>query len=127
VRLAAYAQLTREPLTLREVKDQLRPVLSAGALSPLNVGRVIDIVASYHGMRPKDLTGPSRQRQVTRARQLAMFLARHHLQLSLPELGRAFGDRDHTTALASVQKIEQLQKSDAGVQAVLARLEQSLF
>ena len=127
VRLAAYAQLTREPLTLVDAKEQLRPVLTAGAQSPVNVGRIIDVVAAYHGMRTKDLTGPSRQRQVTRARQLAMFLARQHLQLSLPELGRAFGGRDHTTALASVQKIDKLQKTDAGIQAVLARLEQALF
>jgi len=127
VRLAAYAQLTREPLTLTDAKDQLRAVLTSGAQSPVNVGRVIDVVAAYHGMRTKDLTGPSRQRQVTRARQLAMFLARQYLQLSLPELGRAFGGRDHTTALASVQKIDKLQKTDAGIQAVLARLEQALF
>jgi chromosomal replication initiator protein DnaA len=127
VRLAAYAQLTREPLTLVDAKEQLRPVLTAGSQSPINVGRIIDVVAAYHGMRTKDLTGPSRQRQVTRARHLAMFLARQHLQLSLPELGRAFGGRDHTTALASVQKIEKLHKNDAGIQAVLARLEQALF
>ncbi len=127
VRLAAWAQLTREPVTLQEAREQLRPVLQAGAQSPLNVARIISVVASYHGMRPADLTGPVRQRQITRARQLAMFLARQHLQVSLPELGRAFGGRDHTTALASVQKIEQLQRTDAGVQAVLARLEQALF
>jgi chromosomal replication initiator protein len=127
VRLAAYAQLTREPVTLVEAKDQLRSVLQAGAQSPVSVGRIIEVVASYHGMRSRDLTGPSRQRQVTRARQLAMYLARHHLQLSLPELGRAFGGRDHTTALASVQKIDALQKTDAGIQAVLTRLEQALF
>ena len=101
--------------------------MTSGAQSPVNVGRIIDVVAAYHGMHTRDLTGPSRQRQVTRARQLAMFLARQHLQLSLPELGRAFGGRDHTTALASVQKIDKLQKSDAGIQAVLARLEQALF
>ena len=78
-------------------------------------------------MRAKDLMGPSRQRQVTRARHIAMFLARTHLQMSLPELGRAFGGRDHTTVLASVSKIDGLRQDDASLQALLGRLEQTLF
>jgi chromosomal replication initiator protein len=56
-----------------------------------------------------------------------MFLARQHLQMSLPELGRAFGGRDHTTVLASVQKIDQSRGDDASLQALLAKLEQTLF
>ena len=58
---------------------------------------------------------------------MAMFLVRQHLGRSLPEIGRAFGDRDHTTVLASVRKIELLKDGDAGVQAVLSRLSQSMF
>jgi chromosomal replication initiator protein len=126
-RLVAWSQLTREPLSLEEAREQLKATLQAGASSPLSVGRIIDVVATYHGMRAKDLTGPSRQRQITRARQIAMFLARRHLQMSLPELGRAFGDRDHTTVLASVQKIELTRGADASLQALLSKLEQTLF
>ena len=126
-RLVAWSQLTREPLSLEEAREQLKATLQAGASSPLSVGRIIDVVATYHGMRAKDLTGPSRQRQITRARQIAMFLARRHLQMSLPELGRAFGDRDHTTVLASVQKIELTRGVDASLQALVTKLEQTLF
>ncbi len=126
-RLVAWSQLTREPLSLHEAKEQLRPTLTAGAQSPLSVNRIIDVVATYHGMRAKDLTGPSRQRQITRARQIAMFLARGHLQMSLPELGRAFGGRDHTTVLASVQKIDTQRADDASLQALLSKLEQTIF
>jgi chromosomal replication initiator protein len=126
-RLVAWSQLTREPITLDEARTQLRPTLQAGAASPLSVGRIIEVVATYHGMRSKDLMGPSRQRQVTRARHIAMFLARQHLQMSLPELGRAFGGRDHTTVLASVSKIEAGRHEDASLQALLGRLEQTLF
>ena len=56
-----------------------------------------------------------------------MYLVRHQLGRSLPEIGRGFGDRDHTTVLASVKKIDGLKETDAGVQAVLSRLTQSLF
>ena len=72
---------------------------------------------------PKQLTPV---RQVTLARQVAMFLARKHLGQSYPELGRAFGGRDHTTVLASVRKIEALLGKDAGMQAVISRLERAL-
>jgi chromosomal replication initiator protein len=126
-RLVAWSQLTREPLSVDEAREQLKATLQAGAASPLSIARIIDVVATYHGMRAKDLTGPSRQRQITRARQIAMFLARQHLQMSLPELGRAFGGRDHTTVLASVQKIDQSRGDDASLQALLAKLEQTLF
>jgi chromosomal replication initiator protein len=125
VRLGAFSQITREPITLAAAKDQLKPVLALKS-TEVPISRVIDVVAAYYGLRAKDLTGPSRQRQVTRARQVAMYLVRKHLGRSLPEIGRAFGDRDHTTVLASVQKIEGM-KDDAGVQPVLTRLGQSLF
>ena len=126
VRLSAYSHVTREPITLAETKEQLRPMMMAKA-SEVHVGRVIEVVAAYYGLRSKDLCGPSRQRQVTRARQLAMWLARQELSMSLPEIGRAFGDRDHTTVLSSVRKIDTLQETDAGVQAVVTRLRSSLF
>ena len=126
MRLCAWSQLTREPLTLKDAREQLQAMLQAGAQSPVSAARIIDLVAAYHGMRSKDLTGPSRQRQVTRARQIAVWLCRHHLQMSFPELGRAF-DRDHTTALASVQKIEALLQTDTSIKAIVARLEQSIF
>ncbi len=126
VRLMAFAQITREPITLAGAREQLRPVLALKA-TEVPMGRVIEVVATYYGLRAKDLTGPSRQRQVTRARQVAMFLVRQHLARSLPEIGRAFGDRDHTTVLASVNKIAGLREGDAGIQAVLSRLAASLF
>ena len=126
VRLSAFAQITREPITLAGAREQLRPMLALKS-AEVPVSRVIDVVATYYGLRAKDLMGPSRQRQVTRARHVAMFLVGHHLSRSLPEIGRAFGDRDHTTVLASVNKIALLRESDVGIQAVLTRLSQSLF
>jgi chromosomal replication initiator protein len=125
VRLEAFAQITQQPITLAVAREQLRPILQAR--SEVGPDRVIDVVAAYYGLRSKDITGPTRQRQVTRARQVAMWLVRQHLQMSLPEMGRAFGDRDHSTVLTSVRKIEGLRSTDVGVEAVLSRLERSLF
>jgi chromosomal replication initiator protein len=125
VRLEAFSQITQQPITLAVAREQLRPILQAR--SEVGPDRVIDVVAAYYGLRSKDITGPTRQRQVTRARQVAMWLVRKHLQMSLPEMGRAFGDRDHSTVLTSVRKIEGLRSTDVGVESVLSRLERSLF
>ncbi|MFZ9887110.1 MAG: helix-turn-helix domain-containing protein, partial [Myxococcota bacterium] len=59
-------------------------------------------------------------------RQVAMYLARKHIGASLPEIGRAFGGRDHTTVLSSVRKIEASLATDAGMQAVVGRIERAL-
>lgn len=125
VRLKAFATVTREPVTLAFAKEQLGPIL-AGQRTGLTLERIVAAVAAYFDLRPAQVLGKGRQRQLSRARQLAMYLGRTHLNLSLPELGRAFG-RDHTTVLSSVRKIESLAKADAGVAAVLSRLESSLL
>ncbi len=126
VRLKAFATLTHEPITLAFAKEQLGPIL-AGQKTGLTLERILQSVAAYFDLRPAQLLGKGRQRQVSRARQLTMYLARLHLGMSLPELGRAFGGRDHTTVLSSVRKIESLAHTDAGVAAVLSRLETSLL
>jgi chromosomal replication initiator protein len=126
LRLQAYASITREPLSLDAAREHLRPMLALKA-AEVSIPRILDVVAAYYGLRANDLRGPSRQRQVARARQVAMYLVRTHLHASLPEIGRAVGDRDHTTVLASVRKIAELLQSDAGVQAVVNKLATSLF
>lgn len=126
VRLNAYASLTGEPLTLADVKEQLRPMLGKKGAG-LTTERILQVVASYYDLKPGELKGQSRQRQVTRARQVAMFLARKHTGASLPEIGRSFGGRDHTTVLSSVRKIAGMNATDAGMQAVLTRLERVLL
>jgi chromosomal replication initiator protein len=123
-RLHAWATLTGERITLDHAREQLRAVL--GERRALSLGAIIKAVAAYYDVRPADLSAKTRQRQITLARQVAMFLARKHLGHSLPELGRAFGGRDHTTVLASVRKIEALLAKDAGMQAVVSRLERAL-
>jgi len=124
MRLHAWSTLTREPVTLAHAREQLRAVL--GDARALTLDGVMKTVASYYDVRVQDLTGKGRQRQIALARQVAMYLCRKHLGKSFPELGRAFGGRDHTTAISSVRKIEALLSKDAGTQAVIARLERAL-
>lgn len=72
---------------------------------------------------PADITGTGRQARVVMARQAAMYVCRRHLGLSYPELGRAFGGRDHSTVIHAVKKIGKMLESNKDVQHLVARLE----
>jgi chromosomal replication initiator protein len=65
-------------------------------------------VADYYNIRLSDLIGPKRPRNIARPRQVAMFLSKQLTTRSLPEIGRRFGGRDHTTIMHGVRKIEEL-------------------
>lgn len=83
----------------------------------LTVRTIVAIVADHHGLAPAVLTSPSRKAPHVGPRQIAMWLARHHTSASLPEIGRRFGGRDHTTVLHAWRKIEDLRTTDS----ILAR------
>lgn len=86
-------------------------------LAPLAEGwRAADIitrVALFHGLTHEDLIGPRRARIYARPRQIAMYLCRQHCRhLSLPAIGRAFGNRDHTTVMHACKKVDELYQVD---------------
>jgi chromosomal replication initiator protein len=124
VRLQAYAGVTKTPLTLQSAKEFLRPVLPMR--DDVSIDRIMRLVCSAYDVREKDMLGASRQRQITLARQMAMYLARKHTQASLPEIGRSFA-RDHTTVLSSIRKIAGLVATDATTQVMIGRLENDLL
>ena len=72
---------------------------------------------------PADITGTGRHARLVMARQAAMYVCRRHLGLSYPELGRAFGGRDHSTVIHAVKKIGKMLESNKDVQHLVARLE----
>lgn len=126
LRLSAFLSVTKSEISLAATKEYLSPVFrrTAGQLSP---DKICEHVAAYYDLKPLELKGQSRQRQVALARQIAMALCRNMMSFSLPEIGRFFGGRDHTTVLSSIRKIGELRESDIGLQTVLSRLEKSLI
>lgn len=72
------------------------------------VRQIRDRAAEYFGIRKEDITGPCRTRNLVRPRQIAMYLSRKMTGRSFPEIGRAFGDRDHTTVMHAMRQIERL-------------------
>ncbi len=125
LRLSAFSKVSKHGISLAGAKDYLSPVLkrNIGALTP---DRICDHVAAYYDLKPVELKGQSRQRQVALARQVAMALCRNMMAFSMPEIGRFFGNRDHTTVLSSLRKIDDLRETDISIQTVLSKLEKSL-
>lgn len=94
------SQLLGSRMPKKSKKSQLSPKV------------VIEKVASYYDIKSDDIIGPRRSRDVVVPRQMAMYIMRHELNLSLPKIAAACGGRDHTTAMHSITKIEQMLEND---------------
>ena len=112
-RIVAHADLVGRPVTIETTQDLLRDLLRANDRR-VTIDEIQRKVAEHYNMRVADMYSERRARAVARPRQVAMFLAKNLTQRSLPEIGRKFGGRDHTTVMHAVKKIEELMASDHG-------------
>jgi chromosomal replication initiator protein len=125
-RLLAHSKLTGQPITMelaeRELRDLVRPV----ELKRVRIEEIQRIVARHYNVSRSDLLSSRRTANVVRPRQIAMYLAKTLTLRSLPEIGRRFGGRDHTTVLHAVRKIESLIGTDNGLAAEIEVLKSQL-
>ncbi|MBM3512324.1 MAG: chromosomal replication initiator protein DnaA [Alphaproteobacteria bacterium] len=110
-RLAAHSQLIGADITLEAAQGLLADLLRAHDRR-LSMEEIQKRVAEHFKIRMSDMSSARRARAVARPRQVAMYLAKHLTSRSLPEIGRAFGGRDHTTVMHAVRKIEEICKAD---------------
>ncbi len=110
-RLFAFAELVGREITLELAQDCLADILRASDRK-VTVDEIMRRVADHYNIRLSDLISPKRTRPIARPRQVAMYLAKQLTSRSLPEIGRSFGGRDHTTVLHAVRKIEELKAID---------------
>jgi chromosomal replication initiator protein len=113
-RLVAHAQLIGRELTVETVQDVLRDLLRANERR-VTIEEIQKRVAEHFNIRLSDMHSPRRARAVARPRQVAMYLAKQLTSRSLPEIGRKFGGRDHTTVMHAVRKIDELRATDASL------------
>lgn len=107
IRVAAYASLQKEPVDRAKAAFVLKDVVPSET-GQITVGHIIAETAVYFGVTVDDIKGPSRSRNLTMARQIAMYLSRELTEHSFPQLGQHFGGRDHTTVMHAEKKIRQL-------------------
>jgi len=110
-RLVAHATLVGRPITLENAQDVLHDLLRANDRR-VTIEEIQKRVAEHFSIRLADMSSPRRARAVARPRQVAMYLAKQLTSRSLPEIGRKFGGRDHTTVMHAVRKIEELRAGD---------------
>ncbi|TPG12743.1 chromosomal replication initiator protein DnaA [Sphingomonas oligophenolica] len=113
-RVVAYAQLTGDTIDLDFAVATLGDVLR-GAQRRVTIDEIQKLVSAHFELKPLDLISARRSRVVARPRQIAMYLAKRLTTRSLPEIGRKFGGRDHSTVIHAVRKIEELRDTDRDI------------
>jgi chromosomal replication initiator protein len=110
-RVLAYSSLVGRPITLETTQEVLQDLLRANDRR-VTIEDIQKRVAEHYNIRLADMHSARRARAVARPRQVAMYLAKQLTSRSLPEIGRKFGGRDHTTVMHAVKRIEELRKND---------------
>ncbi len=110
-RLFAFSSLVGREITMELAKDCLADVLRASDRK-ITIEEIQRKVSEHYNIRFSEMVGPRRHRTIARPRQVAMYLSKHMTSRSLPEIGRRFGGRDHTTVMHGVRKIEELKATD---------------
>ncbi|WP_299082210.1 chromosomal replication initiator protein DnaA [uncultured Ruegeria sp.] len=124
-RLFAFASLVGREIDMELTQDCLADVLRASERK-ISVEEIQRKVSDYYNIRLSDIIGPKRLRSYARPRQVAMYLCKQLTSRSLPEIGRRFGGRDHTTVMHGVRRIEELKVTDGQIAEDVEMLRRSL-
>ena len=124
-RLFAFASLVGREINMELTQDCLSDVLRASERK-ITVEEIQRKVSDHYNIRLSDMIGPKRLRSYARPRQMAMYLCKQLTSRSLPEIGRRFGGRDHTTVMHGVRRIEELKQQDVQIAEDLELLRRAL-
>ena len=124
-RVAANARFAKTEIDINLIKDSLRDVLAIQA-KMVTIPNIQRVVADYYNIKMSDLLSKRRNRSITRPRQIAMALSKELTNHSLPEIGEAFGGRDHTTVIHACEKTKELKLSNLEIDEDYRKLRRSL-
>ncbi len=125
-RILAFSKINTSSPTIHECKRILKDFINSNNKS-INVESIQNLVAAYFKLNIQELLSSRRSRSLARPRQIAMYLAKQHTTNSLPDIGRKFGNRDHTTVIHAVKKIDELIKKDNEINQSVAELKKKLL
>jgi chromosomal replication initiator protein len=125
MRVIAYASLNGVQLSKAVATKALSDVFAASE-SSLGPEDILKAVAEYYNLRPEEVRGAGRRKEVVIPRQIAMYLIREMTHASLPEIGQFFDGRDHTTVLYAIQKIQESLDTDPGFQQAIKAIKERL-
>jgi len=119
IRAVAYISISGLPMTVENISPVLNPATEVIEASPETV---LTAIVDMFRVPLEDLKSSSRRRETSLARQIGMYLMRHHTGLSLPKIGEEFGGKDHTTVIYSCEKISELQRTDPKMAQTIRQL-----
>jgi chromosomal replication initiator protein len=125
VKLIAYSSVSNSPITLAMAEQVLRHLVQ-GSEKKVTIEAVMRAVAERFSLQPSQLKQKTNAWNISYPRQIAMYIAKELTHSSLPEIGRAFGGKHHTTVLHSVQKIEQLRHTDVDLNRMIHSIVDSI-
>jgi chromosomal replication initiator protein len=125
IRLTAYVSLTGGDLTMLTAQEILKNLIDS-QVRKVTIESIQKAVSEQFGLRPAEIKTKNNSRAIVYPRQIAMYLAKHLTEASLPEIGRQFGGKHHTTVLHSVEKITQARKTDKDLNRLLNKLTEVL-
>jgi chromosomal replication initiator protein len=125
IRLIAYASLTGQDITIDLTQESLRDVLAHDDRA-ITIEGVQKFICEYYQLKLAELKSRNNSKSVAMPRQVAMYLCKHLTRASLPEIGRSFGGKHHSTVIHSINKVETLRKKDQSFNTLVAGFLQSL-
>jgi chromosomal replication initiator protein len=125
VKLTAYSDVTGSPITLGMAQQVLKH-LTVGGERRITIESIVKAVAEKFSLQPSQLKQKTNEQKIVRPRQIAMYLAKELTSASLPEIGRAFSGKHHTTVLHSIQKIDALRQRDQDLNSLIHNLVDSI-
>jgi len=125
-RIKAYASMQNIPITVEMAKEALRDILALSQPRPLSIDDIQEGVARFFSLRTKDMLSKKRTQNIAFPRQIAMYLSRELTDASLPQIGQAFGGRDHTTVIHACSKIVSQLEKDSTLRSTLNKLQENL-
>jgi chromosomal replication initiator protein len=125
IRLVAYASLTGREISLALAQDVLRNVLQHDERA-VTIEVIQKFVSDYYQLKVADLKSRNNSKSIAMPRQIAMYLCKNLTNASLPEIGKSFGGKHHSTVIHSIKKIEELRKRDGDFNTLINNLAESL-
>jgi chromosomal replication initiator protein len=122
IRITAFANLNRQPIDLRTAEVVLKDLIPADGGPEISAATIMAVTAQYYSVTIDDICGHSRSRVLVTARQIAMYLCRELTDLSLPQIGKTFGGKDHTTVMHAVRKVSAQMKERRHLYTQVAEL-----
>ena len=125
-KLIAKASLTNSPITMEMAEKAINDIVSQQE-KVISTEYIQDVVGKYFNVNPKDLKGSKRSSDITFPRQIAMYLCRNVANMSLPQIGKDFGKRDHTTVMHACNKIEKEIKTNSNTKLIVESVKNILL